>query len=137
MIHSYLLLLQVTSSHSNFQQETLATFSSANPGYVQLQDQDLFARFEMRFMFKTGKGRGLLFYASDTPDAMYFVSLSLLDGSLELRVFPNYELSTSPAKRGAKPGSGVRYDDDEWHTVTVDISNNTISMHVDDYDHVR
>lgn len=83
-------------------------------------------------MFRTSANRGLLVYAYDSPNHFYFVSLSLMDGSLELRVFPDHVLST--ANTGSK---SILYNDNTWHTVTIYITKTDIHLHADDYEHLK
>lgn len=111
--------------------ENLVHFPAANPGYVQLESQSMPNSVELSFMFKTGQKRGTLFYLYDTVGKFYYISLSLSDGALELRVFPDYEISTNSE---SNPNS---YNDNEWHTVTLLISQTDIQLHADDYDYLK
>ena len=92
-------------------------------GPVNVED-----RIDISFMFKTGQNRGLLLYMSDTPGKFYYISLAIFDGALELKVFPQYEIST--AEVGEKP---VLYNDNLWHTATISITRDNIMLHTDDH----
>ena len=105
----------------------MAHFPAATPGFAQLRRLSLQGTFELRFMFRTGQRRGVLVYALDTS-GFYYVSLALRDGQLDLRVFPDYEIVTAVDNT---------YNDNEWHTVTVTVTNTEIQMHVDDHEYFR
>lgn len=127
------------------QAETLANFPAAVPGFLQLRPLQLTGSLEVSFMFRTGQSRALLLYVVD-PNRFYYVSLCLVDGALVLRVFPNYEIDTSLRSGGpGGPGDGDKadsspeggYNDNEWHTVSVFVSETDIQLHVDDHDYFR
>ncbi len=112
--------------------EPQAYFPVATPGYMKLDPIKLDGAFELSFMFKTGQRRGLLAYFLEISGGFFYVSLSLLDGSLELRVFPEYEIRS--AKAANKPKF---YNDNKWHAVTLLITEADIQLHVDDHDYFQ
>ena len=68
-----------------FQVQRMANFPLASPGYIQLSTGDLLqGTLEVTFLFKTAQKRGILLYMADF-EQFYYVSLSMLDGALELR----------------------------------------------------
>ena len=68
----------------------------------------------------------------DTPGSFYYVSLSLMDGMLNLNVFPDYSLGMG--KEGEKSNL---YNDSKWHSVSILIQQRLISLHIDDYAHFK
>ena len=133
------------------QRETLAHFPAAVPGFVQLRRVSLTGAFETCLMFRTGLRRGVLLYAVDTA-RFHYVSLALVDGALDLKAFPTYEINTAEGAgdassasssaveataEGDKESSSDSYSDNEWHTVCVAIDQARIEMHIDDHDYFR
>jgi hypothetical protein len=131
------------------QAEPLVTFPVASPGFVQLQDavfasddgngngnggSSHSAHLELSLMFRTGHKRGLLLYMADVPNRYYFLSLAMVDGGLELRVFPEYEVNT--ARVAAAVSKPATYNDNRWHTVSVYITETRIQFHVDDNEYM-
>ncbi|TRY60964.1 hypothetical protein TCAL_05712 [Tigriopus californicus] len=112
--------------------ESLVTFSPSSPGHLQLHPQELLGTLEISLMFRTRANRGMLVYAYDSPNHAYYVSLSLMDGSFELRVFSGHILTT--AKTGSK---SIVYNDNTWHTVTIYITKTDIHLHTDDHEHFK
>lgn len=111
----------------------LATFPAANPGYMQLNSLDLQDRIEISFMFRTGQSRALLLYMHDTPNNFYYVSLSLMDGALQLNVFPDYTLG-QPKNNDEKINL---YNDSKWHAVSILIQQSVITLHIDDFTYFK
>ncbi len=111
----------------------MATFPAATPGYVQLKPRRLSGSLELSFMFKTGQKRGLLLYGIDSSE-YYYVSLSLVDGALELRIFPDVEISSAAGEGVIK---AALFNDNEWHTVSLFIAPTNIQLHVDDHNYYR
>ena len=107
----------------------LVTFPAANPGYMQLSSLDLDDRIEISFMFRTSQSRALLMYMHDTPGSMYYVSLALMNGLLTLNVSPSHSLGLEK-DNGDK--NTVTYNDAQWHSVSVLIMSDQISLHIDD-----
>ena len=99
---------------------------------MQLNSLDLQDRIELSFMFKTSQSRALLLYMHDTPASFYYLSLSLMDGSLNLNVFPDHSLGL--VKSGEK---ATLYNDSKWHSVSILIQQSVISLHIDDYAHFK
>lgn len=70
----------------------MANFPLDKPGFIQLTTENLLqGTLEVTFMFKTAQKRGILLYMTDA-DQFYYVTLSMLDGALELRcvIFLHY-----------------------------------------------
>ena len=107
----------------------LVTFPAANPGYMQLSSLDLNDRIEISFMFRTSQSRALLMYMHDTPGSMYYVSLALMNGLLNLNVSPTHSLGLEK-DNGDK--NTVTYNDAKWHSVSILIMSDQISLHIDD-----
>ena len=107
----------------------LVTFPAANPGYMQLSSLDLNDRIEISFMFRTSQSRALLMYMHDTPGSVYYVSLSLMNGLLNLNVSPSHSLGLEK-DNGDK--NTVTYNDAQWHSVSILIMSDQISLHIDD-----
>ena len=99
---------------------------------MQLNSLDLQDRIELSFMFKTSQSRAMLLYMHDTPGSFYYVSLALVDGALNLNVFPEYSLGL--VKDGEK---ATLYNDAKWHSVSILIQQAFISLHIDDYAHFK
>ena len=113
----------------------LVTFPAAAPGHIQLQSLDLKDHIEMSFMFRTSQmGKSLLLYMHDTPGSFYYVSLTLIDGMLNLNVFPEYSIGLYGDKAGDKP---ILYNDAKWHSVSILVTQSVITLHIDDYKHFK
>ena len=108
----------------------LATFPAASPGYMQLQSLDLKDHIEMSFMFRTSQSRALLLYMHDSPASFYYLSLNLIDGMLNLNVFPDHSIGQSDPE-----GKPVYYNDTKWHSVSILVTQSVITLHIDDYEH--
>ncbi len=122
----------------------MAYFPPATPGFVQLKNLSLMGSFEISFMFRTGQRRSVLMYAVDTG-RFHYISLSLFDGALHLKVFLSHEINTDDAAGGAGAGASAgsaggkaeTYNDNEWHTVSVAVTKTYIEMHIDDHAYFR
>jgi hypothetical protein len=99
---------------------------------MQLNSLDLDDRIELSFMFRTSQSRALLLYMHDTPGSFYYVSLSLVDGALNLNVFPDHSIGTT--KSGEKH---TYYNDTKWHSVNIMVQQSSIALHIDDYEHFK
>ena len=64
--------------------------------------------------------------------SFYYVTLSLMDGMLNLNVFPEHTLGS--VKQGEK---ATLYNDSKWHSVSLLIQQSMISLQVDDYTHFK
>ena len=60
------------------------------------------------------------------------MTLSLVDGMLNLNVFPEFTIGL--VKEGEK---ATLYNDSKWHSVSILIQQSIISLAIDDYTHFK
>ena len=121
-----------TSPGCSSEAATLATFPAATPGYAQLDSQEFGGYIEITFMFRTSQRRGLMMYLVDSPTQFNYASVAVFDGHVHLHVFPRHKLVTGQANNKA-----VKYNDNQWHTVSFVLSKTSVLLTVDDYDAAR
>lgn len=92
------------------------------PGYVRWQNF-VSDGLQVNLKFKTLASDGLIFYAIDDDQSTNAGHLSLENGRLVFNS-RNVELSTSP--------SDVRFNDNEWHVVTITQDQSGLGLDIDD-----
>lgn len=93
------------------------------PGYIKTKATSP-NNFVVSLKFKTIEKDGLIFYATNEEQSAG-ISLSMHNGSLTL-ISQKLETSTSPLSK---------YNDNEWHVVTVMHNNEELRLDIDDWDH--
>lgn len=104
-----------------FQYFTLVSFDK--PGYIRHPNTTSPNDFKASLKFKTEEKDGLIFYATD-HDQSAGISLAMVNGGLTL-ISRKTELVTSPL---------TKYNDNEWHVVTVTHNNEELRLDVDDWE---
>ena len=66
--------------------------------------------------------------------SFYYVTLTLMDGFLNLDVWFGSEYKLGLVKEGEK---AILYNDSKWHSVSILIQPTTISLAIDDYTHFK
>ena len=96
------------------------SFLEGRPGFVQTHTRQMNGLLEFSFMFRTSAPNGLLFYMTSIEVNFYYVSVSMLNGSLYLYTYQNNQIVTQKEQ-----GSNEKliFNDNKWHTVSVRISN--------------
>ena len=95
---------------------------------MQLRHLELQDEIEISFMFRTSSRQALLLYMHDSPNSYYYVSLALVDGMLDLSVYPDISIGLS--RNGDKT---VMYNDTKWHSVSILVTQDKVNLHIDDY----
>lgn len=101
---------------------SLVSFEKDTPGYVRWQTF-VSDGLEVNLRFKTSANEGLIFYVIDDDQSTNAGHLSLQNGRL-MFTSQDMELWTSP--------SNLKFNDNEWHVVTVIQDQSSLSLHVDD-----
>lgn len=101
---------------------SLVSFEKNMPGYVRWQNFTSDG-LQVNLKFKTSANDGLIFYAVDDDQSTNTGYLALENGRLVF-ISKNVELWTTP--------SDLKFNDNEWHVVTVTQDQSDLSLDIDD-----
>lgn len=95
------------------------------PGYIRYPNATSSNSFKASLKFKTNSDTkdGIIFYATDN-DQNSGISLAMINGGLML-ISQKQELITAPSSK---------YNDNEWHVVTVTHNDDELRLDIDDYE---
>lgn len=103
---------------------SVVSFEQGNRGYVPWPSVWSDNKIDLILRFKTGNPNGLLVYGRDGQSVF---SLRMDDGVLTLKSGGN-QVSSSQS---------TLYDDDQWHVVFVEHTDQHLLLLVDDYDNFK
>lgn len=103
----------------------MVSFEEDNAGYIKHPNVTSSNSFKVSLKFKTKSSNGLIFYATDR-DQTAGVSLGLVNDALVL-ISQKLELNTSEHNK---------YNDNEWHVVSITHNEQELRMVIDDWEDV-
>jgi len=111
-------------------QNTLS-FMEASPGYVQMPAVPVNGSISVSLMFRTSATQGLLMYMRDTLD-LYYISLSMFDGTLYLYAHPDIQIVT----KNPQTQQNLQFNDNKWHMASITVieePKKIIFLQIDDF----
>lgn len=111
-------------------QNTLS-FMEATPGYVQMPPMPVNGSISVSFMFRTAATQGLLMYMKDSTE-LFYISLSMLDGSLYLYAHPDIQIVT----KSPQTQQFLQFNDNKWHMASITVieePKKMVFLQIDDF----
>ena len=111
-------------------QNTLS-FMEASPGYVRMPAMPVNGSISVSFMFRTASTEGLLMYMKDSTE-LFYISLSMMDGSLYLYAHPDIQIVT----KNPQTQQFLQFNDNKWHMASITVieePKKIVFLQIDDF----